>query len=167
MLQKSTLLLLPFCPKSIFAQVKAKPSKHHLTNCLPLHANRVIFRPFHANRVIFAPFTHFLPLCSPCACWPTPIRVGKWCKKMVELHKIDLMVFNTQASRMPRPAIARILPFPIFPSAGVEFDQSPLAPLADIIIILMLWSWNHTTAALSYFITEHVHHNSLMTAAVI
>ena len=140
--------MLPFCPKSILAQVKAKPSKHHLTNCLPLHANRVIFRPFHANRVIFAPFTHFLPLCSPCACWPAPIRVGKWCKKMVELHKIDLMVFNTQPAGCRDLLLQEFYLFPLFPSAGVEFDHSPLAPSTDIMIILMLWSWNHTTPLL-------------------
>ena len=113
-LQKSTLVLLPFYPKSILAQVKAKPSKHHLTNCLPLHANRVIFRPFHANRVIFAPFTHFLPLCSPCACWPAPIRVGKLCQKMVELHKIDPMVFNTQPAGCRDLLLQEFYLFPLF-----------------------------------------------------
>ena len=126
--KKYRLVLLPVCLKSVLAQVKAKPSKHHLTNCLPLHANRVIFRPFHANRVIFAPFTHFLPLCSPCACWPTPIRVGKWCKKMVELHKIDLMVFNTQPAGCQDLLLQEFYPFPFFHRSALSLTNRQWHP---------------------------------------
>ena len=150
MLPKSSLVLLTVWPKSILAQVKSKSSKNHLTNSLPLHANRVIFRPFHANRVIFAPFTHFLPLCSPAHAGVRQLELENGENGAAAQNRPH--GFQHPASRMPRAAIARVLHFSTFPSlAGVEFDQSPVAPSAGPIIILALWSEPHRCTVILHY----------------